>query len=725
MSGERRKDWHYWKRGRKQYKKRFYGHEQDERYFMHYEDERRYGWIDQRRRNWRDNFAEGPHPYRRQGDMDYPDTWHRREVNNYPPRYSNSGYESANGNGRPYESASYSNNRNASPITSRNESNALHNESRNHTEERRRIDGAESYSVPKEENDRIEEYVSLEEIQDLSIVSPGEHIVHDSSSSREVLEYACIREAPEILPQNSIAQEYIAEHNDLGTFSGSFTAGSERMALGNEEAAADNLAHSIDSSMAMVIDEGMVDGTLSAPRMVIDTSNNSSGGVSVPVSSVHANIAEIFADRSSMITENASSTVDDSVEMAGNSMIIDAPFMNIVESEGVQDSNAMEDVLAYESESPNSTGNSATIEGENASVESAETSEDGYREENTPSIYTYLIAKYKVEQEEMRKIQKKSRKNEKAKEVSLDFEIEKWAKNKMLKLLGIDKEMIIESITTSDDRSRINEATIPERESSKLMCYIYNDSIRNIESKHRANSGVYMYKGDDELLRKAFAETGKDFRAIRANYLPWYTHKEIVKIYYKMKYKLRLKNWDGVLRDTRKIQDKEVVEIVERDWTQEEMDVFSNLNSELGKKWKEYLKYIKGKTENDIKIFYKYYKKHILKKKEDKLKKKEEKKEGSIEGWKVHERQTFALLFPHIGKNWGVLANYIVTKTATEIRSYHRLYYKNLRAGERVLEIYLKDIGDREIRTDPLPLAERAGHKQQHSRHAGVLFSCK
>ncbi|EHY64501.1 hypothetical protein NERG_02470 [Nematocida ausubeli] len=301
-----------------------------------------------------------------------------------------------------------------------------------------------------------------------------------------------------------------------------------------------------------------------------------------------------------------------------------------------------------------------------------------------------------------------------------------WSNNKEMKFLGYDKELISEAIRTADERSKLNEAPIPDREPHELASYVYTDTIKNIEVKHKINAQVYVYAGDETAIKSAFLEIGKNFLEIRRKYLPWRSHKEIVKLYYLLKYKLRLKP-SQIATDTRKIPDKELNEIVARDWAPHEMEIFSSLFPELGKKWKEYMKSIPGKTEIDLKIFYKYFKKYHQKKEKApvKIKQREEKKEETLDDWKIHERQTFALLFPHIGKNWGVLANYIVTKTAAEIRAYHRIYYKNLRAGERILEIYLKDIGTKEVRTDPLPIHEFAGHQQKHSRYAGVLFSCK
>ncbi|KFG27435.1 uncharacterized protein NESG_00514 [Nematocida ausubeli] len=355
----------------------------------------------------------------------------------------------------------------------------------------------------------------------------------------------------------------------------------------------------------------------------------------------------------------------------------------------------------------------------------ADTSEDISRPESIPSIYTYLMAKYKVEQEEVARLQEEKNKEQKV-SPSVEAEITMWSNNKEMRFLGYDKELISEAIRTADERSKLNEAPIPDREPHELASYVYTDTIKNIEAKHKISAQVYVYAGDEAAIKSAFLEIGKNFLEIRRKYLPWRSHKEIVKLYYLLKYKLRLKP-SQIATDTRKIPDKELNEIVARDWAPHEMEIFSSLFPELGKKWKEYMKSIPGKTEIDLKIFYKYFKKYHQKKEKApvKIKQREEKKEETLDDWKIHERQTFALLFPHIGKNWGVLANYIVTKTAAEIRAYHRIYYKNLRAGERILEIYLKDIGTKEVRTDPLPIHEFAGHQQKHSRYAGVLFSCK
>lgn len=622
MSGERRKDWYYWRRGRRNYRRRFYPYELNEEYPIYYEEDRRHGWNSPWRHGWREEYIEEYPWYRRDGMIEGTDIRYHREHN----------------------SSSLVRQEQNRQIQQR-----IAEETREETSSRtEKKDNKETQGGSRVNIEEMDDFVSMEEIRDLSISSVNTSIIEESPEAAEAARIKGEIEEPEPIEE--------AEEDRNSS---------------NKEEKSEEYQHRTEESNETIISDVGVDEDI------------------------------MESDKSAAASEDAS----------------DQTKNTIVEDESQEDRQDEK-----QDESQEDRHYISVIE----SSESAETSEYIPNEKKTPSIYTYLIAKYKVEEEEKGKIDIKNKAEKKEiKEEAIETEVEKWARNKSLKLMGMDKDIIEESIKIADERSRINEALIPEREPAKLMSYLYNDNIRNIKARHKTNSMVYMYRGDEAILRKAFAEIGKDFRRIRKSYLPWYTHKEIVKIYYKMKYKLRLKNWNGVLKDIRKIQDKELNEIVERDWSTDQREVFGNLYSELGKKWKEYMRYIQNKTENDLKIFYKYFKKNILKKKEEKTKKREEKKEGNSDRWKIHERQTFALLFPHIGKNWGVLANYIVTRTASEIRSYHRLYYKNLREGERVLEIYLKDIGEKKIRTDPLPLEERAGHKQHHSKYAGVLFSCK
>ncbi|OAG30802.1 hypothetical protein NEIG_00286 [Nematocida sp. ERTm5] len=516
-----------------------------------------------------------------------------------------------------------------------------------------------------EDESDAQEYVSLEEIQDLSI--------HYSESGPHVQEY---NGPGEIVSSRDVSPDAVDSSQSGVIYNG---VSNIENATSSVFSALEGISNSTASeSMGSVL--GIIDNVESierAPEGINDISDHIGGSANTSSQSVPA------------IINDASD---------GNISII-AQKVPLTSQAAYSGSLSYSDI-------------SGTVLG------LADTSDD--RSDSIPSIYTYLMAKYKVEQDEINKLKQEVRPERVS--VACSVRISHWANNKHMKALGHDKEIITESIVSADERSLQNEAYIPPREPAKIVEYMYTDTIKDIAARHNNNMKVYIYAGDEEKLKTAFLKIGKNFKEIRKEYLPEYSSKDVVKIYYKMKYKLRLKDWS--MRDTRKIQDKDLAEIISREWTAAEKEAFHNLYEELGKKWKEYCQHIPGKREIDMRIYYRYYKK--MQKKEVPKKKEKREKEGKEEGeWQVHERQTFALLFPHIGKNWSVLANYIVTKTAAEIRSYHRVYYKHLRAGERILEIYLKDIGEKQVRTDPLILHERSGHRQQHSRHAGVLFSCK
>ncbi|KAI5185374.1 hypothetical protein NEHOM01_0789 [Nematocida homosporus] len=340
-----------------------------------------------------------------------------------------------------------------------------------------------------------------------------------------------------------------------------------------------------------------------------------------------------------------------------------------------------------------------------------------------PPVYAYILAKAKVAQEEAERVYHINAALRRPTATRLPLEIEFWSQCPELAALGTLREEVPEVLMAAEQRSRLNEAWIPDITPAQVTLYLYDTTIKDPQAHHSQHSQVYTYLGEDDLLKKAFAEVGKDFVRINREFLPWRKPAEVIHLYYHKKYTLRLKLWKNAYRDTRKIADVDLKDLVQREWTQTDQDLFAALFPTLGKKWTLYIESIKGKTEGDIRAYYKYYKKFIQKP-PTRPPRPDKKRDPPPDGhWQVHERQMFALLFPHIGKNWSVLANYLVTKNATEIRSYHRLHYKNLSAGERILETHLRDLGPPQVRTEPLALNQRSGHQQAHSTFAGVLFS--
>ncbi|KAI5170867.1 hypothetical protein NEFER03_0326 [Nematocida sp. LUAm3] len=336
------------------------------------------------------------------------------------------------------------------------------------------------------------------------------------------------------------------------------------------------------------------------------------------------------------------------------------------------------------------------------------------------SVYAYILAKHKAEKEEKERVRKLNKEIKRRKKGTIEKELAFW-KQKPLEKLGILPEELKDLLQQAETRSKKNEAKLKDLHPNKATLFLYDTKIFYPESLHKREVSVYTYLEEDAVIKKAFTELGKNFLEIQKNFLPWRSIKEIVNIYYQKKYPLRLKTWNNAYRDTRKITNADLKELVERGWTEEEQSIFSLLYPDVGKKWSFYVEKIKGKTEGDIRAYYKYYKKFIHKEEKPQRKTEEKKKEG-IEKWKSHERQMFALLFPHIGKNWSILENYIITKTAAEIRSYHKTYYKNLSTGERILETHLKDIGEPSVQTEPFIHQKKTGHNQLHTYTAGVLF---
>ncbi|KAI5181696.1 hypothetical protein NEOKW01_1864 [Nematocida sp. AWRm80] len=350
--------------------------------------------------------------------------------------------------------------------------------------------------------------------------------------------------------------------------------------------------------------------------------------------------------------------------------------------------------------------------------------------ESMPILYAYVLAKKQVEEEENEKISQlnNSLLSRPQKQGTTSQEIRYWENKKKLRDLCIEAEDISLLITAAIQRSKINESKIPLLEPEVVSKYLFNSVHTSPKQAHTKASTISLYAEEEQQIKKAFAEVGKNFVQIRERFLPWRTAKEIVQIYYQYKYIFRLKYWQNAYKDTRRLLDEDLKEIIEREWSLQEKAEFELLFPDLGKRWSQYAKALPNKTEGDLRAFYKYYKKFILKAQKDRTKPQAKENitspsDATSIQWKAHERQMFALLFPHIGKNWNVLANYIITKNASEIRSYHRAYYKNLSIGERILETHLKDIGEPQIRTDPLPLK----HKQEnlvvpHTISAGILF---
>jgi len=342
------------------------------------------------------------------------------------------------------------------------------------------------------------------------------------------------------------------------------------------------------------------------------------------------------------------------------------------------------------------------------------------------AVCSYVIAKHVIEKEEAERVRLLNQRLNRERPFDVEKEIRTWEKSAELAQMSLEGESVREAIVNAINRSAANEARVPDILPNSLTSYLYNTVIRKPREVHTQKNRIRLYKGEEEILRQGFLETGKDFKMMQKQFLPWRTQKEVVLMYYHKKSELKLKIWKDIQRDVRKITDADLKEFVQMSWKKEEEDVFEGMYPTTGKRWSEYVEILKNKTEGDVRAYYKYFKKFIVRGKEEKQKRKRgetpKKEARSAETWQIHERQMFSLLFPHIGKNWGVLANYIITKNASEIRNYHRVYYKNLSAGERILETHLKDIGKPEIHTEPLPAMKDPENSQAHTKHAGVLF---
>lgn len=295
------------------------------------------------------------------------------------------------------------------------------------------------------------------------------------------------------------------------------------------------------------------------------------------------------------------------------------------------------------------------------------------------------------------------------------------------------KEAMERELLNSHNRNRLNCAETPPCSAGGQLYkgLINNNTITNPKEMHLQWTAIHLYKGERETFRKAFIINRKDFAKSREEFLTWRSVGEIVLMYYRYKHTLKLPKLGG--RDSGRIADTEIKEIVDGEWSREEMDVFERMYPEVGKKWAMYLKEIKRKSEGDIKIYYRYYKKHVLEsKRKPRGRPKVFKREGEervvktaedvIKAWTCNERVMFAILFPHIGKNWESLSQYVVTKTAAEIRSYHRVYYKNLTSGERILESQLKDLADYKERSAPTTPLARKRQEDGYMEEVGLLF---
>ncbi|KRH93325.1 Nuclear receptor coregulator SMRT/SMRTER [Pseudoloma neurophilia] len=92
-----------------------------------------------------------------------------------------------------------------------------------------------------------------------------------------------------------------------------------------------------------------------------------------------------------------------------------------------------------------------------------------------------------------------------------------------------------------------------------------------------------------------------------------------------------------------------------------------------------------------------------------------------VNEWTTDERQLFAIFFPHIGKKWSELANYIITKKSVDCKNYYKFYFKNLSMEEQKFEASLRNISERKTWTIP-NTPKKSYNYDEYFEGVGILF---
>ncbi|EQB60866.1 hypothetical protein NAPIS_ORF01565 [Vairimorpha apis BRL 01] len=170
------------------------------------------------------------------------------------------------------------------------------------------------------------------------------------------------------------------------------------------------------------------------------------------------------------------------------------------------------------------------------------------------------------------------------------------------------------------------------------------------------------------------------------------------------------KTHNYIKKKNRRISDKEMNLIIDKEWTQEEKDIFHLKYPIFGKNVSKYQKFIL-KSIKDLRIYLLCYLKKI---------KKPEAKKFNKKDWSKDEQQLFAVFYSYYNKKWGNMVEHFPNKNKEDLKMYFNKYFKLLSVEEQRFETSLREY-KLESRTDPVLHVKNKDRDYEYLELVGLL----
>lgn len=258
----------------------------------------------------------------------------------------------------------------------------------------------------------------------------------------------------------------------------------------------------------------------------------------------------------------------------------------------------------------------------------------------------------------------------------------------LLKFCGSTEEYIRRQEEMVKDKGDVNEAIVRGKRLGKIKGLKVLDGISPIED-------VRWTKRDVKKFNGCVIKYKNNFKDIQ-NELPHIPMKDLIKKYYLSKDK----TYSYIKKKPGRISDSEIKKIVDREWSQQEINIFIEKYKVFGKNLGRYQTWI-NKTERDLKIFLRYFLKQQKTFKPEAVRRTSISKEDLLTNWSIDERQIFAIYFPYFNKNWITMATYFPKKTSADLKLYYSKYFKSLSYNEQKFEASISNLKVK-FRTSPV-----------------------
>ncbi|KAF9761148.1 hypothetical protein NGRA_2822 [Nosema granulosis] len=278
----------------------------------------------------------------------------------------------------------------------------------------------------------------------------------------------------------------------------------------------------------------------------------------------------------------------------------------------------------------------------------------------------------------------------------------------MLKLCESTEEYIVKQEEIIKDKGKANEAIGRGRKLGKIKGLRTLDGISPIED-------VRWSKRDLKKFSSCVIKFKNNFSAISEE-LPHIPMADLIKKYYLAKDK----TYAHIKKKPGRISDTEIKKIVESEWTQTEINIFTEKYKTYGKNLLRYQSWI-NKPEKDLKIFLRYFLKQQKNPKPENVHRTSLSKEDLLSNWSIDERQIFAIYFPYFNKNWITMATYFPKKTSADLKLYYSKYFKSLSFNEQKFEASISNLKVK-FRTFPVIHIGDETHADEVLESIGLIF---